>query len=286
MAQKTGIEWTDHTFNPWWGCTKVSPACDSCYAERFSKRVGFTIWGQGAERRLFGERHWHEPFRWNAAAEREGVRHKVFCGSMCDVMEDRRELDTLRGDLYQAIESTPWLDWQLLTKRPHNFLRLLPERWSRRAPMNLWLGTTVEKADCLWRVEALVAAPAALHFVSYEPALGPVDFTPWLEFERCGGGHRIGNARLRWVIAGGESGPGARPAYAEWFRDVRDQCNRAGVPFFFKQWGDWLPGDQDGGFDRDGSQVLNCGAEPIRAGKRAAGALLDGREHREFPEVR
>src|SRR5687767_4989547 len=123
MGQKSKIEWTDSTFNPWWGCVEVSPACDHCYARTFAKRTGHSVWGKDAPRRIFGDTHWSEPLKWNRKAEAFGVRHKVFCASMADVMESGIHLDGQRERLWALIEASPWLDWLLLTKRPQNFRR-------------------------------------------------------------------------------------------------------------------------------------------------------------------
>lgn len=243
MGQRSAIEWTDHTFNPWWGCTKVSPACDHCYAETFSKRVGHSIWGHNAPRRFFGDKHWAEPLKWNAAAEKTGKRAKVFCASMADVFEDRRDLDMERARLWALIVATPWLTWQLLTKRPGAVRKLIPQTWLSDWPEHVWLGVTVESDDYKWRVrEAATVQPRTL-FISYEPALGP------LTLRDC--------PIIDWVIAGGESGPGFRKADPQWFRDVRDVCQSARIAFFFKQWGG------------------------LRA--KTGGKELDGREWCEFP---
>src|SRR5262245_42917072 len=115
MGHQSSIEWTDHTFNPWWGCTKVSPGCTYCYAETLSTRYGHTIWGPRAERRLFGDKHWQEPLKWNNTAEQIGKPARVFCASMADVFEDNHTLDLERERLWLLIGETPWLHWQLLT---------------------------------------------------------------------------------------------------------------------------------------------------------------------------
>lgn len=263
MAEDTKIEWTDHTFNPWWGCTKVSPACDNCYAESFAKRVGysetgggFPIWGKDAGRRFFSDSHWTEPVAWDRKAEKAGERRRVFCGSMCDVMEDRGDLDPHRERLYGLIDATPSLDWLLLTKRPQNFRRLLPKAWLDHPRPNVWLMTTVESPGYLWRVRELVNTPAVVHGLSCEPLLAPLD----LEYPdeiypkgppMCCNGHECGCIGqpveppllhdIQWVITGGESGHGARPAHPDWYRSLRDQCAKRRVPFLFKQWGEWLP---------------------------------------------
>src|SRR5256885_1960194 len=175
MGEKTGIAWTDSTFNPWFGCVKVSPACHHCYAETFTKRIGLKVWGQNSDRKFFSEKHWNEPLRWNRKAAAAGPRHRVFCASMADVFEDRQDLLAERERLWHLIDTTPHLDWLLLTKRPEHIARMLT------GPMrpNIWLGTTVE--DQHWadiRLSELVRVPAVVHFVSYEPALGPLDLSP------------------------------------------------------------------------------------------------------------
>lgn len=314
MGDKTAIEWCDKTFNPWWGCTKVSPACDRCYAETFSRRIGFSesgskipIWGKDAERRFFGDKHWAEPLKWDARLRQMNVgrarwneppvRERVFCGSMCDVMEDRRDLDAPRSRLYDLIEATPSLDWLLLTKRPQNFRRFLPKEWLKQSRPNVWLMTTVESADYLWRIDALKGSPALVHGLSVEPLLGPM---PTL------GEYLDG---IEWVIVGGESGHGARPVHPDWVRSIRDQCAAAGVPFLFKQWGEWQNGSsylykrslrdavvlndgtvyELGTKDRRGDHFENwplySPCMMARVGKKAAGRILDGVEHNGFPEV-
>lgn len=259
MGVTTGIAWTDATFNPWWGCVRVSPACEKCYAEVFSKRMGFKVWGVQSERRMFGDAHWNEPLRWNKAAEKAGIRKRVFCASMADVFEDHPALDAPRLRLWTLIEATPWLDWQLLTKRPENIVRMLPADWLSHPRANVWLGTTAENqkyAD--ERIPELLAVKAAVHFVSYEPALGPVDFTPWLKMFR--NDHivdptGVAYQSIDWIIAGGESGDGFRPPDVEWFRSVRDQCAANGVAYFFKQHGGRRP--------TDGGDLLD--GEPLKA---------------------
>lgn len=255
MGENSKIEWTDHTFNPWWGCVKVSPACDHCYAEALAKRYGHGVWGKNTPRRFFGDAHWREPLKWNREAALAGFRRRVFCASMADVMEDREDVKREQNRLWDMIERTPHLDWLLLTKRPQNFRRFLREHWLRDQRPNVWLMTTVESQEHAWRIDELVKVPAVVRGVSYEPALGPIDLSAWL-----------GIKGLNWVIAGGESGPRARPSDPQWFRSVRDQCAITRVPFMFKQWGEHSDG-------------------LIRIGKKKAGRLLDGRLHDEYPAV-
>jgi protein gp37 len=258
MGEHSAIEWTHHTFNPWWGCTKVSPACDHCYAERWARRVGQAVWGSRAKRRFFGEAHWQEPLRWNRRAERAGQRARVFCSSMADVFEPRPDLDPWRGRLWDLVARTLWLDWLFLTKRPEHVATATP--WGNEWPPNVWLGTTVEDQTRAHRIETLLAQRARVRFLSCEPLLGPLDARPWLR-------HGI-----HWVIAGGESGPGARPMNPAWAQQLRDQCAEAGVAFHFKQWGDWAPAAVAGGELR-----------LVRLGKKRAGRLLDGRTWDEYP---
>jgi protein gp37 len=231
MAEKTGITWTDHTFNPWWGCVKVSPGCDNCYAESDAHRYGHDVWGKDAERRFFGEKHWNEPYRWHDKAVRggHGFRRRVFCASMADVFEVNEMLDSERARLWELIANTPRLDWLLLTKRPSAIKRYLPDRWGLGWP-NVWLGTTVESSDYRWRIAELLESPAVVHFLSIEPQIGPVDLEGYLTKEPS-------LHRIDWVIIGGESGHHAREYRLEWARDIIRTCRRFGVAVFNKQLG-------------------------------------------------
>lgn len=232
MGETTEIAWTDATFNPWWGCSRVSPGCEHCYAETFATRFG-TSWGVSTERRLFANKHWAEPLRWNAAAEREGLRKRVFCASMADVFEDRRDLDAQRARLWTLIESTPALDWLLLTKRPNNMRVMLPEAWLSEPRHNVWLGTTAEdQRRANERIPELLATPAVVRFVSAEPLLGPIDFRAVPGFNHVG----LDLSRW-WIIVGGESGRGARMFDLSWARSIVAQCRVASVPVFVKQLG-------------------------------------------------
>src|SRR5581483_903703 len=223
-----------HTFNPWWGCTKVSPGCEHCYAETWAKRVGAKVWGATKKRRFFTENHWGEPLKWNAGAAEDGQRKRVFCASMADVFEARADLDPWRKKLWALIATTPWLDWLLLTKRPQNIAERIP--WTREWPNNVWLGTTVEDQQrAMERLPVLLKFPAKYRFLSCEPLLGPIDLDPWT-VRRPESLHQID-----WVIAGGESGTNARAMLPGWARKLRDQCQDSGIPFHFKQWGHWAP---------------------------------------------
>lgn len=301
-------------FNPWWGCSRVSPACQHCYAETFAHRYGHDIWGKDSDRRFFGDKHWNEPLRWNRKAEADGVRRRVFCASMADVFEARADLDEHRARLWELIAATPWLDWLLLTKRPASVHALAPARWfvepgnllceacggSASLPLgttcneheprmtgwpdNVWIGTTVEdqqRAD--ERLPLLRSIPARIRFLSCEPLLGPLD---------------LDLTGISWVIVGGESGPGARPMDPQWVRDLRDRCAchcddviqcvcdpaPTGTPFLFKQWGDWADeGHPLAALEGRPHHVFESGEHVYRVGKKTAGRTLDGRTWDEVP---
>ena len=237
MGENSKIEWTHHTFNPWWGCMKVSDGCANCYAETFAKRTGHSIWGPATttQRRTFGDKHWAEPLKWNDEAEKAGERRRVFCASMADVFEEHPQLHAERMRLWELIQRTPWLDWLLLTKRPENVGWFAPTRWQTDGyPGNVWIGTSVEnQAMADKRIPILATIPAAVRFLSCEPLLGPLDLATWF-YSMMTDDY---SCAIDWVIVGGESGPKARPMSPDWVRSVRDQCNGAGVAFHFKQWG-------------------------------------------------
>ena len=242
MSDKTGIAWTDATFNPWWGCTKVSPGCDHCYAERdaASFSPGVVLWGVDSTRRKFGDKHWDAPVKWNRKAEATGKRMRVFCASMADVF-DKDGPESERERLWALIAATPMLDWQLLTKRVGNVRRVAP--WTYW-PRNVWLGISVvnqEEADR--DIPKLKALPAHIRWLSIEPQLSRIDlcetFGMWWNqtmqcFEASG---QAFDRSIDWVVVGGESGSRARPFDITWARSIRDQCKAAGVAFFMKQTG-------------------------------------------------
>ncbi len=263
MGANSKIEWTDHTFNPWIGCEKVSPGCRNCYAEKMQGRFGGGLWGHSARRKLTSVSTWEEPLRWNRKAAKLGVRHRVFCGSLCDVFEDTNErspdLGCARAAIFSMIARTPNLTWLLLTKRPGNILTVVATEvgcvfeW----PRNAWLGVSVEdQVRAAERIPVALTAKAKLRipglFVSAEPLLGPIHFTSWRE-------------QIDWVICGGESGKWGREMKAEWAADIRDECISAGVPFFFKQWGE---------YNESGN----------RLGTAHTGRRLSGVEWNEFPK--
>lgn len=223
MAENSKIEWTTHTFNPWIGCTKVAPPCDNCYAEALAKRYGWTKWGNEGERKRTSPANWRKPIAWNKAAKAAGERHRVFCASLADWL-DNRVSDGWRDDLANLIEATPNLDWLLLTKRIGNFGKHAP--WhDDDIPANVWLGITCgDQAEYDRDWPKLRALKAPVRFISHEPSLGCL----W-NF------HTAAGEAPDWIICGGESGPGARMMDAAWARKTRDNCAQFGIAFFMKQ---------------------------------------------------
>lgn len=242
MSEKTAIQWTDHTFNVAWGCTKFSPGCEFCYAEKDAHRHGFEVWGPGADRRLFGEKHWNEPLKWNKAAQKEGRPHRVFTSSMADVYEAHPQIDAVREQLWALVRATPWLEWQILTKRAERMNRL----WPKDAPPNAWAGVSVESAKYQSRIDWLRSVPARVRFVSFEPLLGPLE--------------NVDLTGIHWAIFGGESGPHARACDIDWIRDGVGDCRRYSVAPFVKQLGAFVIGPDHGAtseFDI-GSRMTMC----------------------------
>ena len=305
MAEDSAISWTDHTFNPWWGCTKVGPGCDHCYAESFDRRVGGAHWGSGSPRRLVKD--WSAPRKWQRGAEQTGVRPRVFCASMADVFDNEVDPEW-RARLWALVRETPLLRWIFLTKRIGNAAKMLPPDWPDAFGHCGLMSTTVNQVEADRDVPKLLATPAAWRGLSMEPLLGPVDLTCLhhdgvVNVDALNGRHGVivpyrgENARLDWIIVGGESGPGARPMHPAWARSLRDQCAAAGVPFHFKQWGEMRPYDGDRAdcawFDPDGHFYGGPTSRParpderrvamVRVGKKAAGRLLDGVEHNGMP---
>ena len=322
MAENSNIEWTDHTFNPVIGCTKVSPGCKNCYAERdWDRRRHVVAWGPGGTRVKTSEAYWKKPLKWNREAA--GVRPRVFCASLADIFEDwwgpihdhhgevichvedgcPIGMEDVRRDLFRLIDETPNLDWLLLTKRPENIREMWPRvhgsgLFSRP---NVWLGVSIESQEFVGsRLCHLHDAKrnelVETTFVSAEPLLGRVVLQGKLD----GMVHNhLGEGGIDWVIAGGESGSGARPSHPDWFRGLRDQCRAAGVAFLFKQWGEYAPVSLRDAknssilLDIEGKQWRSCNdadypTSPYptymhRVGKKAAGRQLDGVEFSEFP---
>lgn len=273
MGEITAISWADHTFNPWIGCMKVSPACDGCYAEALmDKRYGRVEWGSPGHgpgtRVRTSVGNWHQPIRWNKKAAADGTRPFVFCSSLADVFDNQVPAEW-RADLFDLIRKTPNLVWLLLTKRPQNIVKMSTTgnpRWLGEAwPSNAAIGTTIEDQARAINLFRLAAAARDLNplftFASFEPLLGPVDPTrivvhegaatfyndPEIEhasilFNALLGAPSLKLPPLGWAITGGETDQGghkARATHPEWFRSLRDQCTAAGVAFHHKQNGEW-----------------------------------------------
>jgi protein gp37 len=306
MGENSKIEWCDSTFNPWVGCQKVGPGCDHCYAESMmDTRLHAVQWGPHGVRKRTSEANWRKPLAWDRKAAAAGERHRVFCASLADWADTHKSiLPAWRQDLGELIETTPNLEWLLLTKRIGNAREVLGEMFNHYGvPKNVSVGITVVNQteadrDIPKLIELRQKCEINTIFLSMEPLLGLVNLSPWL-------------IALDWVIAGGESGHEARPMHPDWARSLRDQCAAAQVPFLFKQWGEWLPWEpecapcwvaQDGrsedshrlfptDFDDapnwdDGLVYVaegNSHAAFQRVGKKASGRLLDGKEHNGMP---
>jgi protein gp37 len=237
VVENSKIEWCDHTFNPWVGCTKVSPACDNCYAENWAKRTGQPdLWS--GERRRTSEANWRKPIKWDDKARQEGQRYRVFCASLADVF-DNQVPEEWRDDLWSLIRNTPSLDWLLLTKRPQNIRKMLPAITSEVPLPNVWFGTTVEnQEEADRRISHLFTFSATKRFLSCEPLLGPINLSNVKIGNRY---HNVlggipGYGAIDWVIAGGESGPRRRLMYLDWMESLQVQCAAAKVAYFAKQW--------------------------------------------------
>ena len=278
MAAKSKIEWTDSTFNPWVGCTKIArrkgapSACDFCYAESWAKRSGQVKWGDNPRRRTTAA-YWRGPQAWNARAcafqRSHGRRQRVFCASLADVFDNQVD-PRWRADLFSLIRECDELDWQLLTKRPQNIRKMLPADWGNGYP-NVWLGTTTEDAQAYrQRAAHLMEVPAVVRFISYEPAigpLGPLSLDGWVP---------------DWVIMGGESGVRAdrlRRTDPIWVREAITECRRVGAAPFLKQWGTYANNPRVAEDGLPAPEAMRF--DPLENGK--GGGMLDGRLFREFP---
>jgi len=278
VGARSKIEWTDSTFNPWVGCTKISrtrrapSACDFCYAEKWAKRSGQVEWGNHPRRRT-SKSYWRSPLKWNVQAKsfqsEHGRRQRVFCASLADVFDNQVDPEW-RADLFSLIRSCDQLDWQLLTKRPQNISKMIPSDWDRGYP-NVWLGTTAEDASAYeQRVSHLLEIPAAVRFVSYEPAMGPLRQLD------------IDGRYPNWLIIGGESGvrfDRVRLTNPQWARDAIAECLRLGIAPFLKQWGTYKnnPYVVEKGYSDEQAMKM----DPPENGK--GGGKLDGQLWRDFP---
>ncbi len=334
MGANTKIEWTDATWNPLRGCSRVSEGCRNCYAERDALRWsgdgqpfeglavlknGHASWTGKVE---FIEKHLLDPLRWRPGRPIYDAETGKIVGR--DPAQSLRIFVNSVSDLFHESVPDEWIDrifavmalcpqhtFQCLTKRPERMLAYMESRsrsasfWKAAVPTgwtledfngikmvpfplpNVWLGTSVENQDAAdERLPILAKVPCRVRFVSCEPLLGALDITRWISRDaiRKAGGSWT-SEQIDWAICGGESGPGARPMNPDWVRSLIQQCAAAGVPFFFKQWGEWAPGS--GPDPRKEIPIHSSGTGLMhRAGKKAAGALLDGVEHKAFPVAR
>lgn len=297
MADKTSIEWTDATWNPIRGCTRVSEGCRNCYAERVAAR--FSDPGQAyeglAKRTPSGPRwtgkvitvpgHLEDPLHWKEP-------RMIFVNSMSDMYHESLAFDRLLP-MIEVMDKAHWHIYQILTKRADRQREFFNEFLKRRAPANWWLGTSVEdQTTANKRIPDLLNTWASVRWISAEPLLGRIDFMEeqpdgmpsfsWLEgFTGC----EPEIPPLSWVVVGGESGPGARPMHPNWVRSIRDDCRDAGVPFFFKQWGEWVPciPEFEDLIPKMREHTYVGDQYMMRVGKKNAGRILDGREWNEYP---
>lgn len=249
MSDKSNIEWTDSTWNPVTGCTKVSPGCKNCYAEAFAERwrgIPGHPYEQGFDLKLWPERLrlpliWKEP-------------RMIFVNSMSDLFH-KDVSDQFIRQIFDTMLRARQHTFQVLTKRAERMMQWTRENFKNlKVPDHIWLGVSVENQEYTWRIMYLQQAPAQVRFLSIEPLLGPVSLKP-------------SNLKdIHWIIVGGESGPRARPMNPIWARDIRDQCKKHSVHFFFKQWG---------AFNSKGERV----------GKKMAGRRLDGKTWDEMPPI-
>lgn len=307
MAERSKIEWTDATVNFWWGCTKVGPPCDHCYAETLDKRHhGGAHWGTGAPRlKIKGAADLIQRLNRGHAKffAEHGRRRGVFMHSMSDLFDNEVPAEW-RGEAYRCAQACESLDIRFLTKRVGNVAKMVPGWWrDGEWPQHITLMITIgDQAEADRDIPKLLALKREFGIrlvgISYEPALGPVDFWQDGDGSLAGGEpynrndpmqERYGAPRLDWIIMGGESGANARPMHPDWARSVRDQCAAAGVPFFFKQWGEWLPDHQhyDATLYANASHghKFNDQTITVRVGKARAGRLLDGVEHNGIPGI-
>lgn len=285
MSENSKIEWTTHTFNGWWGCTKVHAGCKNCYAEAWDARWGGDHWGNNPRRMILGE--WSKPAQWNKAAADAGEIHRVFCSSMCDVFEDYEgpvvdqqgkrveftgkdtmgvragqfdyeggkvywSIPALRERVFAIIEATPNLEWLLLTKRPENVRRMVPAQWLESWPKNVRTGTSpCDQSTADLCIPKLLNVPGPL-FLSCEPLIGPIDFRKVPGFNLAGT-RGVEIIRRMWVIVGGESGE--RPCDVAWIRSIVSQCKAASVPVFVKQMGASAIAERGVDYQRDPTDV-------------------------------
>lgn len=294
----TKIPWCTETLNPFFGCTKVSPGCNSCYAEVMAKRLKGM--GQSNYREVIENGHWSGDFNYDPDVMVKAYKWKkprmIFVNSMSDTFHEYFSRQWIL-QIMNVVAMNPQHTFLILTKRAERMYGYF-EGLEISSPLpNLWLGVTVENQEqANERVPYLLATPAAKRFVSVEPMLGKIDLiNVWDHHYRLFSLKQLGF--IDWVICGGESGPKARPMHPEWVRFLQIQCKVASTPFFFKQWGEWLPSYDFGArldefterFPGDRilrrKHVFEDGQVMYRVGKKAAGAMLDGQLYKEYPNI-
>jgi protein gp37 len=277
MAKDSKIAWCRHTFNGWIGCTHKSEGCRFCYAEAaWDARFHRVQWGPKGDRSLTSDDNWAQPLKWNREATADGLSASIFAHSLSDVMDAHPSiLPAWRQRQWKLIADTPNLDWLLLTKRPENWPIFLPVAEPRPPFENIRLGVSMENQPAADEFGSMLQFAADIGwptFVSYGPAIGPIDWEPLLAHGAC-----------QWIVAEGESGPNARPAHPDWFRAARDACQKYRVPFLMKQWGEWQPLDSGCGLNPDhykarasthvGQGISNV--VMLRTGTSDSGRMLD-----------
>ncbi len=311
MAENSKIEWCHHSANLWHGCTEVHAGCDNCYARVLSRRWKRDLWGNDVPRMVI-KSVWNDLARYQKLAAAAGEVHRVFVGSMMDIFEKSMPVidskgneiidysdDTmarlctgeLRARLFDEISQGEYnnLQFLFLTKRPSNINKYIPDAWKENPPANVMFGTSPVNQETADKLIPQLFQVTGNKFLSVEPMLGPIDL---LKEYPVGKGSVPYGALLEWVICGGESGSHARPMHPDWARDLRDQCKEVGVPFFFKQWGEYVPGQEyiidavyvEGPEKGKPAAVSDNPVEMRRVGKKAAGRLLDDVLHNEYPK--
>lgn len=318
--ENTNISWCDHTFNAWIGCTKVNEACKFCYAEAHDKRFyKQSHWGPNTSRQMTSDKYWNQPRNWNKSAGLAKVQLRVFCSSLADVFEDHPQVIEARQRLFKLIEETPNLIWMLLTKRPGNIDKMIPESWNRNlglggsVPENVRFGVSIgnqKQFDEMWPVmEESMYNHGTPYFLSMEPLLGPVDFAMFDEPVQIVGTTVTRSRHLpSYIIVGGESGSKARPMHPEWVDKIKNQCFLYNISFHFKQWGEWNNGSDvlsrhnyvvltngemyehtKAGIEKAAKQYGSDWSDlkptaMCKLGKDRTGDLLDGRRYKDLIE--
>lgn len=303
MGIETAIQWAHHTYNGWIGCTENGPECLNCYAREQNKHWKWNggTWGPGALRKITSSTKWREPLRWNEAAKAAGERRRVFAFSLADVFDAEGPAEA-RPFLWELIERCDWLDWLLLTKRPHLISKMVPAAWLEKPRANVMYGTSVgTQATADAKIAHLLRVPGR-HFLSMEPLLEAVDLRLPSEWDRarmcsictdtsqCGGAcmtRPTWTPTIDWVITGGESGGSARQMRAEWVRSLIAQCRAAATPIFVKQLGLQFA-DYDNNIYGAGSPKSLNGSPRLRLLDRHGGDMTEWPTDlrvREFPEA-